>query len=187
MAEEKKQKKGEEEQQEAAAAPAPAKSGKSKLIFIIAGVVVLVLAVGMPVLYMSMKSASPEDELSSAAGQEDAGMAEGSLDEDELDEGEDALGGIFPMESFVVNLRGGGYIRLQIQVEFIERDIPKRFYVRLVPIRDAIIRLLANRSAEDLAEEKGRDALRKDIKNVIEEILKKADVKNVYFTQFVVQ
>lgn len=172
------------------AAPAAA-AGKKKLFMIIGGVVALILVVGTPVVFFTMKSSQEGSEsLDSGAAQEegeDIGTLEGSTDEDELQEGEEALGAIYPLESFVVNLQGGRYIRCQIQLEFVERDVPQRFYARLIPVRDSLIKLLAMRSADDATSEKGRDTLKNDIKETVNEILKREEVKNVYFTQFVVQ
>ena len=185
--EKKEKKKGgeqEEEKQEAAAKPA----GRSKMLIIIGAVVVLLLAIGIPTLIFTMKG---NKEQISAEGAETEGVQavenEGEGADDEMEDGEEPLGAIFPLESFVVNLQGGGYLRTQIQLEFVDRDVPRRLYIRLVPVRDSIIHLLSNRSQADLADEKGRGNLKNDIKEIVNEVLKKADVRNVYFTQFVVQ
>lgn len=185
---EKKEKKkgGEEEEGKQEAAPKPA--GSSKMLIIAGAVLLLAVLIGVPAYFFTMHG---QDEPISAEGPEaegaqalHAGQAEA---EQEMEEGEEPLGAIFPLESFVVNLQGGGYLRAQIQLEFIERDVPRRLYVRLVPVRDAIINLLSNRTQADLAEEKGRGNLKNDIREIVNEVLKKAEVKNVYFTQFVVQ
>lgn len=174
-----------------AAAPAAAPAKSKKMLFIGGGVVLLLLAIGTPLIIMSMGSGEQKKdgtELNEVTEEvPEGGTLEGAQDQDELDEDESPLGAMFPMESFVVNLSGGRYIRCQIQLEFAERDIPARFYTRLVPVRDAIIRLLASRSAEDLAEAEGYDTLKNDVRELVNTILKKEDVKNVYFTQFVVQ
>ena len=74
-----------------------------------------------------------------------------------------------------------------MQVEFVEKDIPKKFFQRASIIRDGIITLVNSRSGEDLLEREGKEKLRKDIKNIINEALHKELAKQVYFTQFVVQ
>lgn len=172
----------------AAAAPAPAKS-KKKIFVIAGGVVVLLCLIGVPVFIFAMKPAAqnPNEIPAEAAQKEPQVPMEGSHDEDQLAEGEEALGAFFPFENFVVNLSGAHYVRAQVQLEFNEKDIPKRFYTRLVPIRDAIISTIAKRSPEDLLAEKGKDTLKNDIKEMINEALKKEDVKQVYFTQFFIQ
>ncbi len=182
MAEEEKEK-GEENGAQAAA---PA-SSKKKTMLIVGGVVAFLLVIGIPVSIMMLKGKKSTEELGADAAQEQGLVPEGSEDEDALDEGEAAIGAMFPLETFVVNLQGGRFVRCQVQLEFESRDIPKRFYVRLVPVRDAIISLLTKRDAADLIGEKGKTALKDDIRETVNEILHKEDIKGVYFTQFVVQ
>ncbi len=169
---------------------APAKGNKSQ-IMIIAGVAVLCLSIGVPLGMFVFKSKPVEtDALSTDAAEKDEGeelKLEGFDDEDEIDEGEEALGAIFPLETFVVNLSGGGFVRIQVSLEFVERDVPRRFYVRLVPLRDAIINLLANKTNADVSTEKGRESIKIGIKELANDLIKKEDVRTVYFTQFVVQ
>lgn len=185
----KKDKKEKKEDEEAAVEAPPAKGGKGKLIAIIAvaGILLLVMAVGATVFVMKSGEKTTEQLAADAASHEENILPEGHSDEDEYDEGEEPLGAMYPLDSFVVNLSGGGFIRTQIQLEFIEREIPKRFYVRLTPIRDALISMLAQRRKEDIVSKDGKNELKNEIKESVNDVLKKEEVKNVYFTQFVVQ
>ncbi|RMG42259.1 MAG: hypothetical protein D6719_06865 [Candidatus Dadabacteria bacterium] len=165
-----------------------AKKSKKTMIIVIV-VVVLILAAGIPLAYFALSKGSSEDGEADkdAAKHAPEVLVEGYDDEDEYDENEEPLGAIFPMETLVVNLSGGRYIRCQIQLEFEKRTIPKRFYSRLVPIKDALIKLLTTRTEKDVLTAKGKETLKEDIKDVVNEILKKQEVKRVYFTQFVVR
>lgn len=189
MAEDKKKEKSEGEA--APAAPVAAGSNSKQAILIGAGVAVLILAIGIPVAFFALKPSEKKEENAlsvNAAGKVDESLvAEGAHDEDELLEGEEALGAFYPFETFVVNLAGGRYVRLQVQLEFATRDVPKRFYPRLIPVRDGLINMLAGRTQDDLLNEKGRENLKRDIKDFINETLRSEDVRRVYFTQFVVQ
>ncbi len=184
MAEEKK-----EEGAEGAEAAPPAKS-KKKLFIIIGAVVLLLLAIGIPLLFMGKKVEAPVNpELDANAalhGHEDSKQI-GFDDEDELMEGEEPLGAIYPLETFIVNLEGGRFIRLQVQLEFAERAISSRFYVRIVPIRDRLIGLLSSKTQESLGEAKDKEALKTEIKDLVNDVLKKEEVKRVYFSQFIIQ
>lgn len=163
---------------------------KKKLLLIAGGVLLLCIAIGAPVAIMLMKGGAETDDAhlsGDAAHTENDLQLEGIADEDELEEDEEALGAIFPLETFVVNLAEKGYLRCQMQLEFETRDVPKRFYVRLVPIRDQIITLLNSKKRSDLLSAKGVDQLKEEVKEVANEVLRRADVRNVYFTQFVVQ
>ena len=190
MAEDKKSKK--EKEEEAAAAEAAAISaaagGKTRKLMIIGGIAALLLVVGAPVAYFTLSKKNVENEsLAPDAAHGEGEQAAVALNEDEYDEGEEPLGAFFPLDSFVVNLQGGRYLRCQIQLEFGEREVPKRFYGRLVLVRDAIIALLSRKSESELGNENGKNALKTELKDIVNEVLKRQEIKQVYFTQFVIQ
>ena len=179
-----------EDKKEGEVAEAP-KKGKKKL-FIILGVLVLLIAVGVPAAFFLLKKPVPKvDELSpdAAAEHDDAhGKLEGHDDVEEFGEDEEALGAIVPLDTFVVNLTGGKFIRLQLQVEFATLDVPRKFYGRLVPIRDSIIRILTERTPEDLESSKGDGCVKNfRSRSMMNEMLRREDVRRIYFTQFVIQ
>ena len=190
MAEEKKSKKEKEDEGAAEAAAAAAAAGsKSRKLMIIGGLVAAVLLVGAPVAYFTLSKKSVDNEaLASDAAHEGGGEHPAvALNEDEYDEGEEPLGAFFPLDSFVVNLQGGRYLRCQIQLEFSEREVPKRFFGRLVLVRDAVIALLSRKSESELGNENGKNALKTEVKDIVNEVLKRQEIKQVYFTQFVIQ
>ena len=183
MAEEQTEKK----EEGATEAPAPNSGSKKKLLIIIGAVVALLIAIGVPAVFMLKKSDSGTELLGADAAHEAGVVPEGHDDEDVLEEGEEALGAIFPLETFVVNLQGGRFLRCQLQFEFETRDVPKRFFTKLVPVRDAVISILTKRDAEDVISEKGKNTLKSEVRETVNEILRKEEIKSVYFTQFVVQ
>ena len=165
----------------------PKKSSK-KLFIIIGAVVLLLVGIGVPVLMMGKKVEVKETpELDSEAALHDGAQPEGAGEEEELAEGEEPLGSIYPLETFVVNLEGGKFIRIQVQLEFMGRDIPTKFYNRIVPMRDKMISLISSKSADDIGSSKSKDALKEEIKGIVNEVLKKEEIKKVYFSQFIIQ
>ncbi len=188
----------EESKQEPAGAPeAPTQASggkkKKKLLLLVAGVVLLLVAAGVPAAYFLLrKPATKIDELPSDIAEDeeeegDKGKLEGVDDSIDFEEGEEAIGAIVPLDTFLVNLNGGKYVRVQVQIEFESMDVPSRLYTRMVPIRDGIISLLAQQTAESLEDGKGKDKLKIAIRNLMNELLRKEDVRKVYFTQFVIQ
>ena len=180
----------EEEKQEAPALEAPAAPNRNKRVLIAAGgVIALLIMVGVPAGYFLLKEEPKEvSEITPEMAPENPPKPEGDGDaEEELEEGEEPLGAIVPLETFLVNLSGGKYIRAQVQVEFETLDVPRRFYTRAVPIRDGIISMLTQLTAENLETAKGKDKLRAEIRSVINTTLRKEEVRRVYFTQFVIQ
>lgn len=162
---------------------------KSKKMLIIGGIVGLVLVIGAPALYFTVfKKLEEEPTLPTdiALQEETAGLI-GNLEEDELEEGEEPLGAIYPLDSFVLNLSDGKFIRTQVQLEFSGNDIPRRFYNRSVILRDALINLITKKSSDELLDESGKNKLKEEIKQTINDVLKREEVKNVYLTQFVIQ
>lgn len=173
---------------------AEATGNKRKLnviLLISCGILFLVLAVGVPAAYFML--ADKEDaierlEADILEAEENMVQEEGWEEEYEYDEDEEPLGAIFPLHTFVVNLAADdSYLRCQVQLEFKGQTVPKRFFVRQVPIRDALIKLLASRTPEELSSGDGRQELKESVKQVVNDMLKREEVKEVYFTQFVMQ
>jgi flagellar FliL protein len=176
-----------EEKDEKKEEAAPPPKSKKKL-FLSIGMVVLLIAAGAAFFLLKPKKEEKEELAADAAHSESDLTNETSVDPEEpLDEGEEALGAIFPLETFVVNLNGGKYVRVQMQFEFASRDIPKPFLGKLVVVRDAIIALLNKKTAENILAENGKDTVKIAVKDIVNETFRKEYVKKVYFTQFIVQ
>lgn len=193
MAEEKKKEEAGEEGAETAA-PARPNSNRKKLMIVIGAVAGSMLLIGTPIYFLAARGSDKPDvgALSVTAPdglpQPEQPVIEGQDDEDELDDGEEALGTIFPMEGLVVNLGSkGSYLRCQVQFEFEGLDVPHRFYAKLVPIRENVIRILSSRRPEEVLSWAGKEALKDEIRAMVNDMLRKKMVRKVYFTQFVVQ
>lgn len=179
----------EEEKKEEKASEAPPSKGGRKKMIIIGAIVFLLIAISLPVGYLVLHKEKKVEEAGSEVAKlgEWDDMKEGHGEEEELLDGEEPLGPLYPFDTFLVNLTGGGYIKMQMQVEFDARDIPKKFYARQTPLRDSIIALLASKTRSDLEGKKGYDSLKDGLREIINETLKQEVIKKVYFTQFVVQ
>ncbi|HTR23703.1 MAG TPA: flagellar basal body-associated FliL family protein [Terriglobales bacterium] len=105
-----------------------------------------------------------------------------------------STGGIqatLPLETFVVNLEGGGqraYLRVGITLGLSrplvrngKEDIP------IAPIRDAILSVLASAQAEQLLTAEGKEQLKTNLLRALSERVPQLGVENVYFTEFLVQ
>lgn len=169
------------------ALPAPARSKKA--VMAASGVGALLLITGVPAGYYMMKKEPPkvEEVTVDVTEEENTGKLEGAQDVVELEEGEEALGAIVPLDTFLLNLPDGKYIRVQMQIEFEGLDIPPRFHSRMVPIRDAIISYLTQQKSDELQSLKGKEDVKIVIRKIINDQIRKEDVRRVYFTQFVIQ
>lgn len=176
-----------EKKEEVKETPAPKKS-KLPIILAAVGLVVL-LAVGgvAAVVVMKKSDTAANQEVVAPEALADSEKHTPDTVDPELGEGEEPLGAIFPLDNFIVNIEGSRFFRLQVKLEFASPDIPRRFYGSLVPVRDALIFLLSAKRSEDLTTAQGKENLKREIKDKVNEILHREDIKNVYFSQFVIQ
>lgn len=101
-----------------------------------------------------------------------------------------AFGEIFTLDSFVVNLNDPGgkrYLKIKIELEFFQTGFQEELMLRLPQIRDAILLILSSKSFEDIQGIDGKIALRNELIVRINKLLKSQKIKNLYFTEFVVQ
>jgi flagellar FliL protein len=107
--------------------------------------------------------------------------------EEEPLENERPLGAIVPLDTLILNLRDSGFLKIRIQLEFIEREVPSRYYSREVVLRDSVIALLNTKTKDELLSSRGKDNLRSEIKELMNEALKKALIEHVYFSEYVIR
>ncbi len=95
---------------------------------------------------------------------------------------------IFPLDPFVVNLGGpSNFLKLTLQLEMTSPDDKQYLEGRLAPIRDSIVILLSSKTAQSVASPEGKLQLKDDINVRINQALGKDLIRNVYFTEFVMQ
>ncbi|MEW6219238.1 MAG: flagellar basal body-associated FliL family protein [Thermodesulfobacteriota bacterium] len=164
-----------------AQAPSTAAKGKKKMmLIIILGVGVLALGGGGFFAYTKFfaHQATPEDE--AETGHQPVRTA-GK---------EQAPGAMYSMEPFIVNLvdpKGKRYLKLKIQVE-VDTEIIVEKLKKLDPrLRDAVIMLLTSLSFEDVMTPEGKIRIRDELLDRFNQAIKPDRVRNIYFTDFVVQ
>ena len=160
------------------------KAGKSKTpLFAGVGVLVLALA-GGGYWFMGRAKAEPKHK--------DAAAAEEEPEEEVVEEkGERAL---MPMEPFVVNLAdegGSHFLRASVQLivsanEAEAKEMEEK-KVLTMPVRSAILELLAQQKAAELVTPEGKEALKEAIKKRAAQVFKKHKIREVLFSEFVVQ
>lgn len=156
------------------------KAGKSKMpLFAGVGVLVVALA-GGGYWFMGRAKAAPKDKEAAAAEEE---VVE--------EKGDSAL---MPMEPFVVNLadEGGSHflrasVQLIVRANEAEAKEMEEKKVLTMPVRSAILELLAQQKASELVTPEGKEALKEAIKKRASEVFKKHKIREVLFSEFVVQ
>ncbi len=152
------------------------KKGKGKLLIIIAAVVAVVLIGGGVAAWLLLSKPDAE---------------EGAKQEEHAEE-EHAAPIYEKLETFTVNLADqGGFLQTDIQLVLEDAKVQEKIKTRLPEVRDAMIRLLSSKTAEELSQQEGKDKLADDIQKQINEVLgvkgKEKGVKKVLFGAFIIQ
>ena len=100
------------------------------------------------------------------------------------------IGPIYSLDPFTVNLVSANadrYLKCKIDLELDSPDLQKEIDKKLPAIRDMIIQILSSKTVEEIQTAKGKEKLKEEIKRKINSILTTGQIRNVYFTQFVIQ
>ncbi len=170
----------------AAEVVAPKKKGKM-LIIILAVVAVLVIGGGLGAYLLLSK---PAAEKKADHGDEETASGEEAADEE--GDGEAHAPVYVKLEAFTVNLADQeSYLQTEMQLLVADTKVGEKINARLPEVRDAMIRLLSSKTAEELSQQEGKDALAGEIQKQINQILgikgKLKGVKKVLFGAFIIQ
>jgi len=165
----------EEEKQEQAQ---EGKGGKKKLLFLV--LILLILAAGGGAAYKFLildkkKAASKEKQ------------AEKIIEEIKATE---KVGVMFDLGTFVVNLADPDierYLKVSIVLELKDQKVQAEAQKRLPEIKDAITTLLLTKRSSEIRTPEGIEFLKEEIAKRVNAILPLGGVKNVYFTEFIIQ
>ena len=172
-----------------AAPPGPA-AGGNKMMFIMMGVMFIVLLGGMVGMFFMMKGSSKSSE-----GGEVAKSAKASEAHGEKAEPKTAAIYVGFEPPFVVNFPADSPIKfLQLTVQIMTREAAVEHEIKGndPAIRDALLTLFGQQTADHLATAAGKEALRADALKAVRGVIGAeggdADkVEAVYFTSFVMQ
>jgi len=155
------------------------KGGNLILIIIISVLVVVLLIVGIVVAML----AGGDDEQESNQPRSAKEKPMKNMDAMEV-------GPMFPLDNFTVNLlsdNGRRYLKVQMNLELDGEELAAELETKTAVVRDVIIRLLSSKTLEEISTAKGKDKLKEQVVNQLNLRLKDGNIRNVYFTEFVVQ
>lgn len=172
------------------------KSSKMLLIIIIAVLVLILVIGGVIVALMSgggeesgasqHKEASAHTEEAPSEGEHAQAEKSGGNGGESLSE----VGIMFPMEIFTVNLlseSGRRYLKVEMNLEVEGEELVLELESKKPVLRDIIIRILSSKSLEEVSTIKGKETLKSEMVNELNQRIKDGKIKNIYFTDFVVQ
>lgn len=100
------------------------------------------------------------------------------------------VGIMYPLDIFTVNIRsesGKRYIKLEANLELQDDKAAQELDFNKALIRDIIIRILSSKTLENISTIEGKEKLKEDITNELNMRLKHGKIKNIYFTDFVIE
>ena len=167
------------------AAVAPKKGKKLLIVIVAALVLVLALGGGGYMVWKKMHPADEEDEVEVAAAKPKAEKKKGAKE----------AGPIYiALDQFTVNLapdNGDQFLQVMISVEVEDTTVGDRLKSYTPKLRNNVIRLLSGKKASELNTPAGKEALAIEIRSLMNEVLepgaKEGPVKEVLFTNFIIQ
>ncbi len=100
------------------------------------------------------------------------------------------IGPMYPMSQFIVNLlseNGTRFLKTTIDLEMDKPELSAELDKKKPLIRDIIIRVLSSKTFEEVSTMKGKSRLKDEIVSKINDVLADGQIKNIFFTDFVVQ
>ncbi len=100
------------------------------------------------------------------------------------------IGPMYPMAPFVVNLlseTGNRFLKVAVDLELSDVKAQPEMDHKKSLVRDIIIRTFSSKTFEEISTLKGKDKLKEEVLDKINENLSDGQIKNIYFTDFVVQ
>jgi flagellar FliL protein len=157
------------------------KSGSKKKLFIIigAGVLVLLIGLGVGAFFFLKKEPPPPEE-------KDPGIEVPVPDIQKKSE----IGPMVNIDEFIVNIISADvshYVKASLTVELTTEEVKGEVEQRMPQVRDAILLLIGNKTFEELQDLQGKRQLKAELTSKINSFLQTGKVKAVYFTNFVVQ
>ncbi len=169
-----KGKEADEQLQDEALEQGPAPGKKKKLLFMIIGIVgLLVVAGGGVAVWLLMAPADNKAQKAAVKEEEHAPIYE-------------------KLETFTVNLSDKqSYLQVELALKLSDPEVQAKVKTYMPEVRDALLRLLSSKSAEELTTQEGKDKLASEIQMQVNEILHikgpGKGVKGVLFNSFIIQ
>lgn len=100
------------------------------------------------------------------------------------------FGNILPLEPFVANLSDTDIkrlLRMTFELELAAGTTADELNARMPQLRDTVLMLISSKNMKELQAIEGKIALRNELIMRINKILTKGKIRNIYFTEFVIQ
>lgn len=171
------------------------KKGGSLVLIIVAVLLVVILIIGGLVIFLLASGGNEEQSADIATAQVQAQAqpqqkSPASQAPKERSQDFFNVGPMYPLDQFLVNLlseTGSRYLKMTINIELSAETLTPEVDQKKPLLRDIIIRVLTSKTYEDISTAKGKERLKDEIVAKINETLRDGYIKNVFFTDFIVQ
>lgn len=96
----------------------------------------------------------------------------------------------FDWDPFLVNLADAGgkrYLKVTMKLDLSGTKLEKELNEKSYEMRDAVIMILSSKEYDDIASGSGKARLKQELMAKLNKILKDGQIKEIYFTDFIVQ
>lgn len=162
------------------------KPQKPILLLIVVAINMLVMVAVAMILWTSYKNEKAKPKLQDIVAGEKEDMSKKAT---ETESGEDVVGKLVPMETFLVNLagtRGNKLVKIDMELEVDGSKVEEELDKRKPQMRDIIIILLSSKTYDQVTTKEGKELLRTEVRDTINSFLGRGKIKKVYFTNFIV-
>ncbi len=111
-------------------------------------------------------------------------------DEKELKSQKEQPQVIQEMETFLVNLADPGgkrFLKVTLKAKLSSNETLEEFKTRGFELRDVVLTILSSKEVEDVARPEDKLTLKRDIMTMLNRNLRKGQVMDIYFTDFLIQ
>jgi flagellar FliL protein len=154
---------------------------KKKMLIIIIGSVVLVAVVAVSAFYLFKGGSSKESAPKAEQGEKAEKTEKGEKGE---------ASNMYALDPFIVNIYDGQelrYLKLKLEVELSGAEVKNELTARQAELRDAVLAILTTKTMQDIQFLQGKNQLKQEIMAAVTKMLSPGKVKQIYFTDFVVQ
>ena len=100
------------------------------------------------------------------------------------------IGPIYPLDQFIVNLLSEGgtkFLKTKMDLELSGPELTAELDKKKPLIRDIVIRTLSSKTFQEVSTNRGKEKLKDELVDRINAVLADGHIKNIFFTEFVVQ
>jgi flagellar FliL protein len=98
---------------------------------------------------------------------------------------------VFFLGDFTTNManndRSGKFVRIEVRLKMSDEDLADELKYKNIVLRDAVIEEMSLKRFSQVATEKGKLALKENIKTRLNGILADGEIEEVYLTKFIIQ